>query len=530
MHLDHARCSAAVRSKDPRFDGWFVTGVLSTGIYCRPSCPAITPKVVNMRFFASAAAAQGAGFRACKRCRPDATPGSPEWHVRGDVAARAVRMVADGVVDREGVGGLAGRLGYSVRQLERLVTTELGAGPLALARAQRAQTARLLVEGTAMTMAEVAHAAGFSSIRSFNDTVRTVYATTPSALRQAAKERDGAPTRDGAPADGDAAEGSARLDLRLPFRAPLHVPSLFGHLAATTVPGVEVWRDGGLEVALDLPRGPAVVRLEVPGLDARHVPARLRLSDVRDLAAAIQRCRRLLDLDADPVAVDEHLATDPALRPLVAGAPGVRLPGSGDAAQMAVRAVLGQQISTARAAGLAVQLVRALGRPLPAALVEEGGPTHLFPTPQAVAEADEEDLPGMPGSRRRALRALAAALAAGDLDLSPGADREAARHGLLALPGIGPWTAEIVALRGLGDPDAFPASDLGVRTSARDAGLDDDAAALLSRAEAWRPWRSYATALLWAAGTHASARLPDHGGTPHTRRPRSTPPRPEEAS
>ncbi|AXH97173.1 AlkA N-terminal domain-containing protein [Ornithinimicrobium avium] len=546
MHLDPARCSTAVRSKDPRFDGWFVTGVLSTGIYCRPSCPAITPKVVNMRFFPSAAAAQGAGFRACKRCRPDATPGSPEWHVRGDVAARAVRMVADGVVDREGVGGLAGRLGYSVRQLERLVRAELGAGPLALARAQRAQTARLLVEGTTMTMAEVAHAAGFSSIRSFNDTVRTVYATTPTELRQAARARD---TDDGGksggPADqlvdspvGDpsgagpvAPAGSvARLDLRLPFRAPLHAPSLFGHLVATTVPGVEVWRDRGLEVALDLPRGPAVVRLEMPEPDARHVPARLLLSDVRDLAAAIQRCRRLLDLDADPVAVDEHLATDPGLRPLATSAPGVRLPGSGDAAQMALRAVLGQQVSTARAAGLAAQLVRSLGRPLPPALLEDGGPTHLFPTPEAVAGADEVDLPGMPGARRRALLALAAALAGGELDLSAGADRDVAREGLLALRGIGPWTAEIVALRGLGDPDAFPASDLGVRASAKAARLDDAAPALLARAEAWRPWRSYATALLWASGTHASARPPAHGEPPpHTPGSHQTRPRPKEA-
>lgn len=360
-----------------------------------------------------------------------------------------------------------------------------------------------------MTMADVAHASGFASIRSFNDTVRAVYAATPSELRRAARARDGARS------SGAQAGGAARLALRLPFRAPLHASSLFGHLVATVVPGVEVWRADGLEVALALPRGPAVVRLGVPAPGTRHVPAVLRLSDVRDLAAAIQRCRRLLDLDADPHAVDEHLAADPALRPLVARAPGVRLPGSADAAQTAVRAVLGQQVSTARAAALAAQLVGALGTPLPPALLDEGGPTHLFPTADAVAGAEEAQLPGMPGGRRRALRAVAAAVAGGDLDLSPGADRATAREGLLALPGVGPWTAEIVALRGLGDPDAFPGGDLGVRASAAAAGLD--ARALALRAEGWRPWRSYAVALLWASGTHAGAGLPAGAPAPHTR-------------
>lgn len=543
LDLDHDRCAAAVRSKDPRFDGWFVTGVLSTGIYCRPSCPAITPKVVNMRFFPSAAAAQGAGFRACKRCRPDATPGSPEWRTRTDVAARAVRLVADGVVDREGVAGLASRLGYSVRQVERVVTTELGAGPLALARAQRAQTARLLIEGTPLTMAEVAFAAGFSSIRSFNDTVRAVYATTPRELRSAGRRRAGgsSPTRApgvprgvatgvahdaGSPAD---ATHAAVLHLRLPFRAPLHAPSLFGHLAATVAPGVEAWRDGALEQALALPHGPAVVRVSPPGPDDRHVHAVLRLLDVRDLAAAIERCRRLLDLDADPHAVDAHLTRDPALAPLVSATPGVRLPGSVDAAQLALRAVLGQQISTARASGLAGRLVETLGAELPPALVEEGGPTRLFPTPVVLAGAPDSAYPGMPGARRNALRALATALADGDLDLSPGASWAMARTGLLALPGIGPWTAEIVTLRGLGDPDALPVTDLGLRTAARAAGLDDSPRALQQHAETWRPWRSYAVQLLWASGDHAAARLPaPHipARAPHT----PAPTRPQEAS
>lgn len=512
LHLDHDHCAALVRSKDPRFDGWFVTGVLSTGIYCRPSCPAITPKVRNMRFYPSAAAAQGAGFRACKRCLPDATPGSPQWHVRGDVVARAVRLIADGVVDREGVGGLATRLGYSTRQLERLVRTELGAGPLALARAQRAQAARLLIEGTDLSMADITHAAGFSSIRSFNATVQEVYAATPSALRaSASKQVTGG--------RGGTGRASTTIALRLPFRAPLHVPSLFGHLVATSVAGIEAWSDGALTRALRLPGGPAVLELRPGAEGERHVHVTLRLSDVADLAAAIQRCRRLLDLDADPVAVDEHLGADPALAPLVRAHPGVRLPGSVDPDELALRVVLSQQVSTAAAGTHAARLVRALGEPLPEPLA--GAVTHLFPTPEAVAGAAEEDLPGMPASRQRTLRTVAEALAEGGLELGPGADWAEARERLLRLPGVGPWTVEMVALRGLGDPDAFPATDLGVKVTAAAAGLPPGAG-LLDRATRWRPWRGYATALLWAASDHPAARLPSTTATSPAPAPATT--------
>ncbi|WP_281966317.1 DNA-3-methyladenine glycosylase 2 family protein [Serinicoccus marinus] len=504
MHLDHDRCATVVRSKDPRYDGWFVTGVLSTGIYCRPSCPAITPRVRNMRFYPSAAAAQGAGFRACKRCLPDATPGSPEWHVRGDVVARAVRLVADGVVDREGVSGLAARLGYSTRQLERLVRAELGAGPLALARAQRAQAARLLLEGTTLTMADVAHAAGFSSIRSFNDTVREVYAATPSQLRAGARGggAGGARGTVGQPPPG----APTTLTLRLPFRAPLHAPSLFGHLAATAVPGIDTWVDGALVRSLRLPAGPAVAELRPGRPDDRHVHVTLRLTDTGDLAAAIGRCRRMLDLDADPVAIDEHLASDPALAPLVRKHAGVRLPGSPDTDELALRVVLSQQVSTVAAGTLTGRLVQSLGDPLPEPLT--GPVTHLFPTAAAVAGAADHELPGMPASRQRTLRTVAAALAEGEVDLGPGADWGTAREQLLALPGVGPWTAEMVLLRGLGDPDAFPATDLGVQVTAAAHGLPGGRG-LAQHAAAWSPWRSYATSLLWAASDHAAARLPD---------------------
>ncbi|HEX2086267.1 MAG TPA: AlkA N-terminal domain-containing protein [Solirubrobacteraceae bacterium] len=477
MLEDVDRCYRAVRSKDPRFDGWFFTAVTSTGIYCRPSCPAMTPRRRNVRFFPSAAAAQQAGFRACKRCRPDAAPGSPEWDVRADVVARAMRLIADGGVDREGVPGLAARLGYSVRQLQRLVLAEVGAGPVAIARAQRAQTARVLIETTTLPMADVAFAAGFSSIRQFNDTVRAVFATTPTDLRRRA-----APT----------AFGPGPLTLRLPFRRPLCPDNLFGHLAATAVPGVEEVRDGAYRRTLRLAHGPGIAELTPAG---GHVACRLSLADLRDLASAIARCRRLLDLDADPQAVDEALAGDPALRPLVAAAPGRRVPRCVDGAEMAVRAVLGQQVSTAAARTAAGRLAERCGEPVEDAA---GGLRRLFPSPEALADVAV----AMPAARQRSLAALLRALADGELSLDAGSDRERVLAVLDRLPGIGPWTTGIIAMRALGDPDAFVAGDLGVRRGAESLGLPSAPAALTARAERWRPWRAYAVQHLWSALDH----------------------------
>ncbi len=320
---DPDRCYLAVQSRDPRFDGWFFTAVLTTGIYCRPSCPARTPHRENVVFYPTAAAAQLAGFRACKRCRPNASPGSPEWDARADVVARAMRLIADGAVDRDGVGGLAASLGYSVRQLERVLLAEVGAGPIALARAQRAQTARVLIETTALPMSNVAFAAGFASIRQFNDTVRDVFGMSPTELRsriaRVDKKRGPVPTS---------------LSLRLPFRQPLCPDNLFGHLAATAVPGVEEVRNGTYRRTLRLGHGPAIVEL-TPTPD--HVACTLVLSDLRDLTTGIARCRWLLDLDADPEAIDERLASDRVLAPLIAKAPGRRVPRCIDGAELAIR-------------------------------------------------------------------------------------------------------------------------------------------------------------------------------------------------
>jgi AraC family transcriptional regulator, regulatory protein of adaptative response / DNA-3-methyladenine glycosylase II len=473
--LDHERCYRAVASRDARFDGWFFTAVHTTGIYCRPSCPARTPLARNVSFFGTAAAAHAAGFRACRRCRPDAAPGSPEWDVRADVVARAMRLIADGEVERSGVPGLAARLGYSERQLHRLLVGELGVGALALARARRAQTARLRVETTDLPMADVAFAAGFASIRQFNDTVRQVFAATPTALRAAGR--------------GPRTGGPGELTLRLAARAPYAAAEGLLFLGAHAVPGLEEWDGTTFSRVLDLPHGPAVVRLSPAADGAPAVTARLRLTELRDLGAAVARCRRMLDLDADPAAVDEVLGADPALAPLVAGAPGRRVPASPDAAELAVRAVLGQQVSVAGARTLTARLLTAAGTPLPEPV---GSLTHAFPRPEALAEADLTAV-GLTGSRRRTVQALAAALAGEVIPLDPGADREEAARALVAVPGIGPWTAALVGLRGLADPDVWLPGDLALRRSLAALGSSDADAATR-----WRPWRSYAVLHLWA--------------------------------
>ncbi|NEC89874.1 DNA-3-methyladenine glycosylase 2 family protein [Streptomyces sp. SID12501] len=508
MHTDTEHCVRAVQSKDARFDGWFFTAVLTTRIYCRPSCPVVPPKPENMTFYPSAAACQQAGFRACKRCRPDTSPGSPEWNQRADLVARAMRLIGDGIVDREGVPGLAARLGYSTRQIERQLNAELGAGPLALARAQRAQTARLLVETTALPMADVAFAAGFSSIRTFNDTVREVYALSPSELRdrlpnaRTDKTRTDKTRTDARPSSTGGPVGTpAALNLRLPFRAPLNPDNLFGHLAATAVPGVEEWRDGAYRRTLRLPYGHGIAAL-TPKPD--HIACRLTLSDLRDLPVAISRCRRMLDLDADPVAVDEQLRTDPVLAPLVAKAPGRRVPRTVDEAEFAVRAVLGQQVSTAAARTHAARLVTAYGDPVDD---PEGGLTHLFPTPQALAALDPESL-AMPRTRRTTFTTLVGQLADGVLHLGVESDWSEARARLLALPGFGPWTVDVIAMRALGDPDAFLPTDLGIRRAAQELGLPSTPAALTARAATWRPWRAYAVQYLWATDSHPINFLP----------------------
>jgi AraC family transcriptional regulator of adaptative response / DNA-3-methyladenine glycosylase II len=512
---DPERCYEAAKSKDDRFDGVFFCAVTSTGIYCRPSCPARTPKRENMRFYPTAAGAQQAGFRACLRCRPDATPGSPEWNIRADVVARAMRLIRDGIVDLEGVEGLARRLGYSTRQLNRLITAEVGTGPLALARAQRGQTARVLLETTDLPIAHIAFAAGFASVRQCNETIRQIFADTPSGLRvraarsvQARRDR-----RQAAP---------QAIHLRLPCRRPFSPASVLDFLGARALPGVESLDGASYRRSLRLPHGHAIVTLAAPdlGSDVRavtdgpaYVGADLVLSDLRDLTAAVARCRQLLDLDADPLAVCEALRGEALIGAVVARDPGRRVPGAADGFELAVRAVIGQQVSVSGARTVAGRLVDAAGEVLPEPV---GAVTHLFPTPAALL-ALAEGRPGafaMPASRRRAVVALAEAVDSGKVVIDPGADPGELRRSLVALPGIGPWTAEYVAMRALRDPDAFMPTDLGIRRAAQAIGLPDDPAQLVAASEAWRPWRSYAMAHLWALPAPApTAEIP-------TRRPK----------
>lgn len=471
MELDFERCYRAVDSRDPRFDGWFVTAVTTTGIYCRPSCPAVTPKPQNVMFYPTAAAAHRLGFRACRRCRPDAAPGSPEWDNRADVVGRAMRLIADGTVDREGVEGLAAKLGYGARHLHRMLSDEVGAGPLALARAQRAQTARTLIETTDMPLTEVAFAAGFGSVRQFNETVREVYASNPSDLRLAAERR--APVQTGT------------ISVRLAYRPPLHQAALLEFLALRAIPGVEVVTSEHYTRAMRLPHGNATVMLS-PLPD--YVVATLHLADVRDLAPAVARCRRLLDLDADPVAIDAVLGDDPLLAAAVKAEPGVRVPRAVDGFEVAVRAIVGQQISVPAAITVLGRIVAATG----------GGGDDLAPFPEAaaVAELPDSALP-MPASRKATIKALASAVANGDLILDGGVDRVETEERLREIPGIGAWTANYVSIRAIGDPDVFLGTDLAVLRGAGRAGLTTTRARLETYARRWSPWRSYAVIRLW---------------------------------
>jgi AraC family transcriptional regulator of adaptative response / DNA-3-methyladenine glycosylase II len=514
--LDAEACYRASSGRDRRFDGQFVMAVRTTGIYCRPSCPARTPHRPNVEFFRTSAAAHLAGYRACKRCLPEAVPGSPEWSTREDTSARAMRLIADGVVDREGVPALAARLGYSTRQLTRLLTEELGAGPLALARAQRAQTARQLLVSTTMPASDVAFAAGFSSIRQFNDTVAEVFGMTPSAVRATSRvgERPG-----GRRAESATGAVTGAVTVRLAAREPFDGVGVLDWLRTRAIPGIEAVDDRSYTRSVRLAGGPGVVTV-TPEQAAVRVTA--RLADLADLPSVLARVRRLFDLDADPATYDALLAADPRLAASVAATPGIRLPGALEPVEMVVRAILGQQVSVASARTAVRRLVSLLAEPLPDAptssaadaspdLSADGQPaaqvTHLFPTAVILAEAVRRVVTG-PATRREALALACAAAASGELSLDAGATREALTRELEAILGIGPWTSNYVALRVLGSPDLLLTGDVAARTGAAALGLPRDAKPLAAAAAGFAPWRSYLMMHLWRAAAPAPTSPP----------------------
>ncbi|MFT0848721.1 Ada metal-binding domain-containing protein [Actinomycetaceae bacterium L2_0104] len=510
----------AISSRDSRFDGQFYTAVISTGIYCRPSCPARTPKPENVRFFLTSAAAHEAGFRACKRCVPEAAPESPEWNSRRDVAGRAMRLIFDGVVDREGVEGLATRLGYTPRHIHRLLTAELGAGPQALARARRAQSARALLVGTDLGMSEVAFAAGFGSVRQFNQTVDDVFALSPRALR--AKSVRFEPSR---------RENSEQLhiDIDLPVRQPFDAPGIFGFLAARAIGGIEAVGidDDDLHYArtLVLPHGPGAFDVTARVAERRRrsnganpqwkLTAHLELSSLADVAPAVSRIRRLLDLDADPVATDAALGSDPVLAPLVAGVPGIRVPGAVDAEEMVVRAMIGQQISVRAATGHLSRLAERLGSHYSSSIA---GLSRLFPTSLQIAEGlpvTSSTDPGrplrLPAQSVNAIRGITSAMADGDLLLHAGMETEAMRDVLMRQPRIGPWSASYISMRVLGDPDLWLEGDAALLSGARSLGLvgrdlpaREGQRSLARIATGWAPWRTYAAMHVWQAALVAA--------------------------
>jgi AraC family transcriptional regulator of adaptative response / DNA-3-methyladenine glycosylase II len=531
MTLDPDTCYRAVVARDPRFDGRFFTGVTSTGIYCRPVCPARTPARANMRFFAHAGAAEAAGFRACRRCRPETSPGSPDWNVRADLAARAVRLIADGYVDTHGISGLAARLAVTQRHLHRLLVAELGAGPQALARTARLQTARRLLAETTMPVTEVAFASGFSSVRQFNASVRESSGRTPTQLR--ARARRTGPGRLGA-RDGAGAPGTW-LSLRLACREPFDAAAWLGFLAARAIPGVEQVSADRYARTVRTAAGPGIIEL-IPRPGQGHVLLRARLSGLGAVGPVVGGARRLLDADADPAAIGTALAADELIAPLVRARPGLRVPGAYDGFELAVRAVLGQQVSVAAASTFAGRLAARLGVPLPAEGVPDDpsgastdpasgttadaaasraaglpGLSVVFPGPEVLAGADLDGL-GLTTARQRTLRALAAAAASGRLTLDPGADPGELAARLAGLPGIGPWTIGYILMRAAGDPDAFPAADLGLRRALARLG------APAGHDARWRPWRAYAALQLWTWPAQPDATRPAQTGPPRPAR------------
>ncbi|MEO2166512.1 MAG: AlkA N-terminal domain-containing protein [bacterium] len=476
MRIDPKICERARLARDPRFDGQFFIGVRTTGIYCRPICRVRPPKPGNITFYPSAAAAAEAGLRPCLRCRPESSPGTAAWSGTSATVSRALRLISDGALNTASVDRLASRLGVSPRHLARLFDEHLGASPLAVAQTRRLHFAKQLIDETNLSMTRVAEAAGFPSQRRFNAVIRTTYARTPTELRHSRKrstEKDGA-------------------RLRLAYRPPFAWESLLAFFAGRMMPGIEEIRDGVYRRSIEI--GDSVGWFSVePAPDADALVLCIDFPETGAWFEIVERVRGMFDLAADPLEIAQHLGEDPMLRAQLVRHPGVRVPGGWSPFELAIRAIVGQQVSVRAATTVAARIVERFGREIPG---DGAGLTRLFPTPEALAEADIAKL-GMPGRRADAIRTISRAVANGEITFDPSMPREKFEETLMRMPGIGPWTAQYMAMRVLREPDAFPSSDLALLNAVANGGPRPKPAELAHRAEAWRPWRSYAALLLW---------------------------------
>jgi AraC family transcriptional regulator of adaptative response / DNA-3-methyladenine glycosylase II len=487
MDMDRTACYRAISTRDARFDGRLFVGVKTTGIYCRPICPARTPKFENTSFYPSAAAAQEAGFRPCLRCRPETSPDLAFWRGTTNTVSRALALIEAGGLDEADVEGFANRLGVGGRQLRRLFRQHVGASPIAVAQTRRILLAKQLIHETSLPMAEVALASGFNSVRRFNETFLEMFGRSPAKLRRI---RDKTKREAGA------------LSVRLPYRPPYDWDAMLSFLAARAVPGVEIVSENTYRRSIAIGDDCGVI--SVAPAAKNRVNVSVRSPNMAALPQIIARVRRVFDLAADPDTIGAHLALDPVLAPLVAARPGLRVPGAWDGFELAVRAIFGQQITVPAATKLLGKLVEAHGAPLPATIKDGEGLSYLFPSPARVAKVDVAAL-GMPNARAIAAKSLAQAMAADPAIFSRGASLEEAIAKLRSLPGIGEWTAQYIAMRELREPDAFPAADIGLlRAMASADGSRPSPSELLLRAERWRPWRAYAALHLWAAGVQRS--------------------------
>jgi AraC family transcriptional regulator, regulatory protein of adaptative response / DNA-3-methyladenine glycosylase II len=486
MDMDRIACYRAISTRDARFDGRLFVGVKTTGIYCRPICPARTPKLENTSFYASAAAAQEAGFRPCLRCRPETSPDLAFWRGTTNTVSRALALIEAGGLDEADVEGLANRLGVGARQLRRLFHQHVGASPIAVAQTRRILLAKQLIHETRLPMAEVALASGFNSVRRFNETFLQMFGRPPATLRRIRSDQ----TR----------REAGALSIRLSYRPPYDWDAMLSFLGQRAIPGVETI--SGTTYRRTIAIGGHFGVIGVAPADKNRVDVSLRFPDMAALPQIIARVRRVFDLAADPDTIGAHLALDPVLAPLVRLRPGLRVPGAWDGFELAVRAIFGQQITVPAATRLLGRLVEVHGTPLPAMAGDGEGLSHLFPSPARLAKADLATL-GMPNARAMAVTSLAQAISADPMIFSRSASLEQTVAKLRSLPGIGEWTAQYIAMR---EPDAFPAADIGLmRAMANADGRRPSPSELLARAESWRPWRAYAALHLWAAGSPRAA-------------------------